>query len=128
MVPGANKKHRKSYVITVRVALEDKRRFDDLTAADGLSSAGVLRKFIKSVLREELSLADIFKKIGYDFFEREKTTGKKTEIKTRLDEQEKQNFLKLCQELDLMPGTLVRILVKYIAANNSLSMKNPNHF
>jgi hypothetical protein len=124
MDPSANvKKNKKNYAITVRVTFEDKRRFDSFAAADGVSSASALRRLIKSVLRGELSLADIFKKIGYGSLERQKAKTKRAEMKTRLDnEQEKRSFFKLSRELDLMPGTLVRVLVKfYISANDSSS-------
>jgi hypothetical protein len=118
----ANENAKKIYAIVARVDAGDKQRFFSLAASEEIPPACVLRKLIKSVLKGELLLNDIFKENGYEILKEQnerKIVGKRTEIKTRLTEEEKRDFFALSQKWDFMPGTLARILVKFYVSANS---------
>jgi hypothetical protein len=104
---NARSRTRKIYAITARVSPEEKRQFALLAAGEGIPSSAALRKLIRSVLKEDLSLFDVFKKNSG------RTSIGRAEIKTRLTEKEKQAFFSLSREWDIMPGTLVRFIVKF---------------
>jgi hypothetical protein len=105
---------KKVYPIVAHVSPENKQKFAHLASCEGISSAAILRKLIKSVLSGDLALIDIFRKNSGEIAGR-------AEIKTRLTEIEKRDFFNLSQKWDLMPGTLIRFLVNfYIGAPEKL--------
>jgi hypothetical protein len=113
---------KKKYTVTAKVSPEDKRQFDRIAVSEGIASASILRKLIKNVLRDKAILNNIIEKF-FQKGERSKKKIKRAEIKTHLNEEDKQNLFNVSQEWDLMPGALAKILVKFYIAETAANKR-----
>jgi hypothetical protein len=108
---------KRDFTVTARLSLEKCEEFKKISHSWGLGSAQVLRRLIKYVLLEKISLVDLL----HMYDKNTKLTSSKSKqlsststITTRLSEKDNADFCTLSSTWDFAPGTLAKILVQYL--------------